>query len=154
MLLYIPITDCTLDLRDTKNCIIGSISVRLEMKPTDPLNPLTVRNDVTRLQSAVLNAELDKSGRPEASPVVQMTKAICALAGEMPHSGLEHLESVTGKLGKLLENLEPVMTVMDEASKVYSLLNLASMHKLLILPLLRFIPMLRPPGVLSHRSIK
>ena len=139
-----------LDLRDTKNRMIGSISVRLEMKSSGPLNPITARNNVTRLQSAVL----DRSGRLEASPAVQIAKATRAMAGEISDSGLEQLESVTGKLGKLLENLEPVMTVMDEASKVHSLLYLVSIYGLLIPPLCRFIPTLRPPGPLSHRSIK
>ena len=149
-----PIIDCTLNVQNTKKQIIGSISVRLELKPSSSLNPITVRNDLTRLQSAVFNAELDKSGRLEASPVVQKAKAAHALAGEMSYSGLEKLERVTGKLEKLLENLKPVVTVMDEASKVDSLLNLASIYKSLILRLPMFIPTLRPPGPLPHRSIK
>ena len=141
-----------LDLRDTKNHMIGSISVRLES--SGPLNPVTVRNDVTRLQSAVFNAELDKSGHLEASPAVQMVKATRAIVGEISDSGLEQLESVTSKLRKLLENLKPVMAVIDGASKVHTLLNLALISKSLILPLPRFIPMLRLPGLLSHHSIK
>ena len=102
--------------------MIGSISVRLEMKSSGPLNPITARNNVTMLQSAVLDADLDRSGCLETSPAVQIAKTTRAMAGEISDSGLEQLESVTGKLGKLLENLEPVITVMDEASKVHSLL--------------------------------
>ena len=127
MSVYNSLTDCVLDLRDSKNRMIGSISVRLES--SGPLNPVTVRNDVTRLQSAVFNAELDKSGHLEASPAVQMVKATRAIAGEISDSGLEQLESVTAKLGKLLKNLEPVMTVMDEASKVNFLLYLVSIYE-------------------------
>ena len=131
ILLYIPITDCTLDLRDTKNRVIGSIQVRLETKPSGPLNPstVTVRSDVTRLQSAVLTAELDRSSRIGASPTVQIAKATSAMTGQISNSGLEQLESVTAKLEKLLKNLEPVMTVMNEASKVNFLLYLASIYE-------------------------
>ena len=89
-----------LDLRDTKNGIIGSVSVRLEMKSSGPLNPITVRNGVTSLQSAVLNAKLDRTGRLESSPAVQAVKDTGVIAGEISDSGLEQLESVTGKLGK------------------------------------------------------
>ena len=124
------------------------------MKSSGPLNGITARNNVTMLQSTVLDADLDRSGRLETSPAVQIAKTTRAMAGEISDSGLEQLESVTGKLGKLLENLEPVMTVMDEASKVHSLLYLVSIYGLLIPPLCRFIPTLRPPGLLSHRSIK
>ena len=145
-----------LDLRDTKNRIIGSIQVRLETKPSGPLNPstVTVRSDITRLHSAALTAELNRSSRIRAYPTVQIAKHTCTMVGQISDSGLEQLESVTSKLRTLLENLEPVMTVMDEASKVYSLLNLVSIYKSLILSLPRFIPTLRPPGLLSHRSIK
>ena len=136
ILFYISITGCALDLRDTKNRVIGSIQVRLETKPSGPLNPstVTVRSDVTRLQSAVLTAELDRSSRIGASPTVQIAKATRAIAGQILDNGLEQLESVTAKLEKLLKNLEPVMTVMDEASKVNFLLYLISIYKSLILP--------------------
>ena len=107
--------------------MIGSISVRLEMKLSCPLNLVTIHNNVTKLQSAVLNAKLDRSSRLGASPAVQ-------IAGEISDSGLEQLESVTSKLRKLLENLKPVMTVMDEASKVNFLLYLVSIYESLILP--------------------
>ena len=131
ILFYISITGCALDLRDTKNRVIGSIQVRLETKPSGPLNPstVTVRSDVTRLQSAVLAAELDRSSHIGASPIVQIAKPTRALTGQISDSGLEQLESVTAKLGKLLKNLEPVMTVMDEASKVNFLLYLVSIHE-------------------------
>ena len=86
------------------------------------------------MQSAVLMVELDRSSRIGASPTVQIAKATSAMTGQISNSGLEQLESVTAKLGKLLKNLDPVMTVMDEASKVNFLLYLVSIYESLILP--------------------
>ena len=110
-------TDCVLDLRDKSTLrIIGTILVRVEDKSPIPLNAPDIRKSVSATQSMVEKAGLDKSRRLEESSSAQTVKATCDTAPGP--GGLEQLKSAGAKLGRLVENLEPVITVMDEASKV------------------------------------
>ena len=116
-------TDCVLDLRDKSTLrVTGTILVRVEDKFPILLNATDIRKDVAVTQSMVEKAELDKSGRLEESSSTQIVKATYDMASGP--GGLEQLKSAGVKLGRLVENLEPVMAVMDEASKVNSFMKL------------------------------
>ena len=146
-----------LELRGTKNQIVGTVSVRLELNSPGPLDPTAIQEDIAGLQSVVHKTNLVgglEHLQVEASPVDQMTKNTRVLVGEISSNGLKQLEGAAAKLGKLLEALKLVITAMDEASKVHSLLNPVFMCSSLILSLRRFIPTHRQLGLLSHRCIR
>ena len=131
-----------LDLRDKSTLrIIGTILVRVESKSPIPLNATDIRKDVAVTQSMVEKAGLDKSRRLEESSSAQMVKATCDTAPGP--GGLEQLKNAGAKLGQLVENLEPVIAVMDEASKVNSSTKLNANLRVNCLFLGRFIPVPR-----------
>ena len=134
--------DCVLDLRDKSTLrIIGTILVRVECKSTIPLNAMDIRKDVAVIQSMAGKAELGKLGRLEEPSSSQMVKSTCNIT--RGPGGLEQLKSAGAKLGKLVEGLEPIMAVMDEASKVNSSTKLNANLRVNCLFLGRFIPVPR-----------
>ena len=117
----VSVTDCSLELRDTKTRqIIGTISVRLETNTSTLSDPMGSRKSVLTLQSMVQKPHLDKSGRLEERRSIQIATTTHIIARETSPGGLEELKRAGFKLGKLLENLRPFMDMMDEASKVQS----------------------------------
>ena len=72
---------------------------------------------MTSLQARMKATAIDKSGKLEESQVMSGVETIKEIAERM--DGLSALESLCSRLGKMkLENLQPIVGLIDEVSKV------------------------------------